>query len=102
MTHPWMNITSNKSGGSGLINAPEFSSSAGALDWTREELLDELAIFQPAKGEKYDVNVEGKLRGETWVIARDGSAARSGVSLSLELSVPLWLLYRILSTVSMA
>ena len=59
-----MNITSNKSGGSGLINAPEFSSSAGVMDWTREELLDELAIFQTAKGEKYNVNVERKLRRE--------------------------------------
>ena len=55
-----MNITSNKSGGSGLINAPEFS---GALDWT-EKLLDELAMFPTAKGGECNVSVGWKPRKE--------------------------------------
>lgn len=59
-----MKMTSNKSGGNGLINAPEVPSSAGALDWTGKEVVDELAISQTAKvvvvavaSEGYNVSV---------------------------------------------
>jgi len=50
VTHPWMKITSNRSGGTGngLINALEFSSGAGALNRVGIEAVDEPAISQMA------------------------------------------------------
>lgn len=47
--NPWMKTMSSKSGGNGLINAPEFPSSAPALDEVLEEVVDELAIVWPAR-----------------------------------------------------
>ena len=51
MTHPWMKITSNRSGGTGngLISALEFSSGAGALNLVGIEAVDKPAISQVAK-----------------------------------------------------
>ena len=63
-----MKITSNKSGGNGLINAPEYSSCAGALNLTREEVVDGPAISRAIEvvvaltSEEYNVSVEWELR----------------------------------------
>ena len=62
-----MKTTSNKSGGNGLINAPEFLSGTGALRLT-DKVVDELAIFRAVgvvvavAGEGYNVSVEQELR----------------------------------------
>ena len=47
VTCPWMKTTSSKSGGNGLINAPELSPSAGALGLVESEVGDEPAIVKP-------------------------------------------------------